>query len=57
MLELVNSLSDQGLLPLQVALMLKQLNIALLLLQKGKANLNAYDLQVYNYILSDFNSK
>lgn len=33
---------------MQIALMSKQLPIALLLIQNGKANLNAYDLQVYN---------
>lgn len=41
--ELVNSVSEQGLLPLQMALMAKNIPIAQTLVKNGSANINAYD--------------
>ncbi|XP_061389135.1 rabankyrin-5 [Musca vetustissima] len=43
--ELVNSLGEQGYLPLQMALMRKSLPIAQTLVKNGAANINAYDAE------------
>lgn len=48
--EVVNGLSEQGQLPLGIALMSRSTSIANTLIQNGKANVNAYNGEVNLYI-------
>ncbi|KAI9579988.1 rabankyrin-5 [Glossina fuscipes] len=49
--ELVNAVSDQGVLPLQMALVARNVPIAQTLVTNGHANVNAYDAQGYTPLI------